>query len=127
MKKFFFAALAVSVSLVVANQFIAPRIATKEKKSFKGLQQECCELCLDIQQIAVSGYMRLLAELNDLLLNLAADCITGDKGSVLRSSNKQEVTLIAQQLRQLKHKMEENNTYIATFIEQFAQKTSTTK
>lgn len=119
MKKIFFGTILISVGLVVANQFIVQRSTTKDRRGIKELQQECCQLCLDIQQIAVSGYMRLLAELNDLLLTVAADCITGDKEAILLASSKQEVVAIEQQLVQLKQKMIENNRYIAQFIEQF--------
>lgn len=127
MKKIFFSLLLVSVSLIVANQFIAQRSASKDRRGIKELQQECCQLCLDIQQIAVSGYMRLLAELNDLLLTVAADCITGHKEAVLLASSKQEVAAIEQQLVQLKQKMIENNRYIAQFIEQFKRRQDVTQ
>lgn len=121
MKKYIVMLGLLSISIVFASQFIAPRPVGKVKKSASKLQEECCQLSLDIQQIAISSSLRLFADLNELIICIVAGCVEGNKKSLLVSSSKEELQKIVHQLKTFKETMMKTNKDVASFIIQLKQ------
>jgi hypothetical protein len=121
MKKYIFYILMSALTVVAAEQFVVPRAVKKTKKSAKKLQEECCQLAIDIQQALFSSYLHCLAELNELIVSTVTGCLCAQRESVFISSTKEQLEAKLEKLKSFKEKIIKDIEEAHNFITELKQ------